>query len=67
MADSAPLTRLAAGNPPDDARIGRVLDEHSHFELSPCTNREEWLQRATICAGGSSAAAACGPCRRGSR
>ncbi len=46
MADGAPLTRLAAGNAQDDARIGRVLDEHSHFELSPCTDREEWLQRA---------------------
>ena len=46
MADGAPLTRLAAGDTHDDARIGRVLDENSHFELSPCTDREEWLQRA---------------------
>ena len=46
MADGAPLTRLAAGNAHDDVRIGRVLDEHSHYELSPCTDREEWLRRA---------------------
>ena len=46
MADGAPLTRLAAGNVHDDARIGRVLDEHSHFELSPCTTHDEWVHRA---------------------
>ena len=46
MADGAPLTRLAAGDTHDDARIGRVLDEKSHYELSPCTDRDEWLQRA---------------------
>lgn len=46
MADGAPLTRLAAGDAHDDARIGRVLDEYSHFELSPCATRDEWVHRA---------------------
>ena len=46
MALSAPLTRLAADRAQDDARIGRVLDENSHFELAPCTDREVWLRRA---------------------
>lgn len=46
MADGAPLTQLAAGDTQDDVRIGRVLDEKSHFELSPCTTRDEWVHRA---------------------
>ena len=45
MADSVPLTRLAAGSAHDDARIDRVLDENSHFELAPCADRHEWLRR----------------------
>jgi len=46
MAHAAPLTRLAAGTARDDARVGRALDENSHFELAACTDRKAWLQRA---------------------
>lgn len=45
MENGSPHTRLSGSSSRCDTRFTNVLGELSHFEFSPCTDREKWLRR----------------------